>query len=134
MIAALSGNSAAIFFLSSCLFAIGLSFQLALNTFYPVPIAELAEAHSYGPAVLLDGAHFGAILCALALFIFGTGSFFICGSDIGTIRKKVAALAKTNAVMQSFLKWINVSARRARFTSLSRQVRGALSPRPRSPP
>jgi hypothetical protein len=77
VIAAVSGKRATIFFLSSCFFAIGLIFQIALNTFHPVSLAAFNEAHSYGPAVLLDGAYFGAILCGLALFIFGTGCFLV---------------------------------------------------------
>jgi hypothetical protein len=130
VIAAISGKRPTIFFLSSSFFTIGWGLQLALNIFYPVPIAALAEVHSYGPAVLLDGAHFGAILCGLALFIFGTGSFLVdtCGFKGSVLGKNVLPLVMGNAFMQSFLRWIKSLARTTSFTSLPRQGRRALSP------
>jgi hypothetical protein len=104
--------------------------QLALNIFYPVPIPALAEVHSYGPAVLLDDVHFAAILCGLALFILGTGSFLVdtCGFKGSVLGKNVLALVMENAFMQSFLRWIKSSAKTASFTSLPPQARGALAP------
>jgi hypothetical protein len=70
VIAAVSGNRATIFFLSSCFFAAGWVSQLALYIFYN-------ELRSSGPAVLLGTAYFGTALLGLVLFIFATGSFFV---------------------------------------------------------
>jgi hypothetical protein len=69
------------FFFSSCLFAAGWVSQLALDIFYPVPLAVFNELRSSGPAMLLGTAYFGTVLLGLVLFIFGIGSFFVeaCG-------------------------------------------------------
>jgi hypothetical protein len=81
VIAAVGGKRATIFFLSSCFFAAGWVSQLALDIFYPVPLAVLNELRSSGPAMLLGTAYFGTVLLGLVLFIFGMGSFFVeaCG-------------------------------------------------------
>jgi hypothetical protein len=81
VIAAVSGKRATIFFLSSCFFAAGWVSQLALDIFYPVPLAVLNELRLSGPAMLLGTAYFGTVLLGLVLFIFGMGSFFVeaCG-------------------------------------------------------
>jgi hypothetical protein len=81
VIAAVSGNRSTIFFFSSCLFAAGWVSQLALDIFYPVPLAVLNELRSSGPAMLLGTAYFGTVLFGLVLFIFGMGSLFVeaCG-------------------------------------------------------
>jgi hypothetical protein len=80
-IAAVSGKRATMFFFSSCLFAAGWVSQLALDIFYPVPLAVFNELRSSGPAMLLGTAYFGTVLLGLVLFIFGIGSFFVeaCG-------------------------------------------------------
>jgi hypothetical protein len=79
--AAVSGKRTTIFFLSSCFLAAGWLSQLALDIFYPVPLAVLNELRSSGPAMLLGTAYFGTVLLGLGLFIFGMGSFLIeaCG-------------------------------------------------------
>jgi hypothetical protein len=81
VIAAISGQRATIFFLSSCFFAAGWVSQLALDIFYPAPPAVLNELRSSGPAMLLGTAHFGTVLLGLILFIFAMGSFSVeaCG-------------------------------------------------------
>jgi hypothetical protein len=81
VIAAVSGKRARIFFLSSCFFVAGWVSQLALDIFYPVPLAVLNELRSSGPAMLLETAYFGTVSLSLVLFIFGMGSFFVeaCG-------------------------------------------------------
>jgi hypothetical protein len=81
VIAAVSGKRATIFFLSSCFFAAGWVSQLALDIFYPVPLAVLNESRLSGPAMLLGTAYFGTVLLGLVVFIFGIGSFFVeaCG-------------------------------------------------------
>jgi hypothetical protein len=129
VIAAVSGKRGTIFFLASCLFVIGLSFQLALNIFYPVRHAIFNDAHSYGPVVLLDGAYLGAILCGLALFIFGTGSFLVdaCGLKRNVFRKVVLALVTGNAFKWSLMMRINSSAKAANVTSLALQAKIAFS-------
>jgi hypothetical protein len=130
VIVALGGKRGTIFFLSSCLFAIGLTFQLALIMFYPVPNSVFNDAHSYGTAALLDGAYFGAILCGLALFIFGAGIFIVdsCGSERNVFREGVLELVESNALVPSLTTWINSSAKTASVTSLVRQARRVLSP------
>jgi hypothetical protein len=130
VIVAFGGKRGTIFFLSSCLFAIGLTFQLALNVFYPVPNYVFNDAHSYGTAALLNGAYFGAILCGLALFIFGAGIFIVdsCGSERDVFRKGVLELVESNALVRSLRTWIKSSAKTASVTSLVRQVRRVLSP------
>jgi hypothetical protein len=77
VIAAVSGKRATIFFSSSCFFAAGWVSQLALDIFYPVPLAVLNQLRSSGPAMLLGTAYFGTVSLGLALFIFGMGSFFV---------------------------------------------------------
>jgi hypothetical protein len=81
LIVAVSGRRATIFFLSSCFLVAGSVLRLALETFYPVPLAVLNESSSSGPALLLGNAFFGALLFGLVLFIFGIGTFFVeaCG-------------------------------------------------------
>jgi hypothetical protein len=81
VIAAVSGKRATIFFLSSCFFAAGWVSQLALDIFYPLPLAALNELRSSGPAMLLGTAYFGTVLLGIVLFIFGMGGFFVeaCG-------------------------------------------------------
>jgi hypothetical protein len=61
-IAAVSGKRATMFFFSSCLFAAGWVSQLALDIFYPVPLAVFNELRSSGPAMLLGTAYLPAIL------------------------------------------------------------------------
>jgi hypothetical protein len=75
--AAVSGKRATIFFLSSCFFAAGWVSQLALGIFCRAPLATLNELRSSGPAMLLETAFFGTVLLGLALFVFGSGSFFV---------------------------------------------------------
>jgi hypothetical protein len=79
--AAAGKKRATIFFLSSCLFAAGWVSQLALDIFYPVPLAVLNELRSSGPAMLLSTAYLGILSLGLVLFIFWIGSFFVevCG-------------------------------------------------------
>jgi hypothetical protein len=81
VIAAAVKKRATIFFLSSCLLAAGWVSQLAMDIFYPVPLAALNELRSSGPAMLLSTAYFGVVSLGLVLFIFGIGSFFVevCG-------------------------------------------------------
>jgi hypothetical protein len=79
VIAAVSGKRARIFFLSSCCFAAGWVLQLALDIFYPVPLAVLNELRSSGPAMLLGTAYFGTVLLGLALFILGSLFVGACG-------------------------------------------------------
>jgi hypothetical protein len=74
---AASRKRATIFFLSSCFFAAGWVSQLALDIFYRVPLATVNELRSSGPAMLLEIAFFGTVLLGLALFVFGSGSFFV---------------------------------------------------------
>ena len=74
---AVSGKRATIFFLSSCFFAAGWVSHVALDIFYPAPLAVLNEVGSSGPARLLGTAFFGTVLLGLALFVFGSGSFFV---------------------------------------------------------
>jgi hypothetical protein len=69
VIAAVSGKRSTIFFFSSCLFAAGWVSQLALDIFYPVPLAVLNELRSSGPAMLLGTEYFGTVLLGLVLFI-----------------------------------------------------------------
>ena len=68
-----SGRRATIFFLSSCFFAAGWVSHVALDIFYPV----LLELRSSGPAMLLGILFFGTVLPGLALFVYGSGSYFI---------------------------------------------------------
>jgi hypothetical protein len=68
-----SGRRATIFFLSSCFFAAGWVLHVALDIFYPA----LLELRSSRPAMLLGIAFFGTVLLGLALFVYGTGSYFI---------------------------------------------------------
>jgi hypothetical protein len=68
-----SGKRATIFFLSSCFFAAGWVSHVARDIFYPAVL----ELRSSGPAMLLGIAFFGTILLGLALFVFGSGSFFV---------------------------------------------------------
>ena len=77
VIAAVSGKRSTIFFFSSCFFAAGWVLQVALDIFYPVPLAVLNELRSSGPAMLLGTAYFGTILLGLVLFILGMGNLFI---------------------------------------------------------
>jgi hypothetical protein len=86
VIAAVSGKRSTIFFFSSCFFAAGWVLQVALDIFYPVPLAVLNELRSSGPAMLLGTAHFGTILLGLVLFIFGMGSLF---GEAGGFKRKV---------------------------------------------
>ena len=81
VIAAVRRRRATIFFFSSCFFAAGWVSQVALDIFYPVPLAVLNGLRSSGPAMLLGTAYFGAVLLGLVLFIFGMGSLFVepCG-------------------------------------------------------
>jgi hypothetical protein len=83
VIAAVSGKRATIFVLASCFFATGWVSQLALDIFYPVPLAVLNELRSSGLATLLGTAYFGTVLLGLVLFIFGMGSFSVeaCGFE-----------------------------------------------------
>jgi hypothetical protein len=129
VIAAVSGKRETIFFLASCLFAIGLNFQLALNIFYPIPNVVINQAHSYSLAGLLDSAYFGAILCGLAFFIFGIGCFIAdsCGLQRNVFRKEVVALVTGNAFKQSLMRRINSSAKAASVTSLALQAKRAFS-------
>ena len=68
-----SGRRATIFFLSSCFFAAGWVSHVALDIFYPA----LLELRSSGPAMLLGIAFFGTVLLGLALFVYGSGSYFV---------------------------------------------------------
>ena len=68
-----SGRRATIFFLSSCFFAAGWVLHVALDIFYPA----LLELRSSGPAMLLGIAFFGTVLLGLALFVYGSGSYFV---------------------------------------------------------
>jgi len=68
-----SGRRATIFFLSSCFFAAGWVSHVALDIFYPA----LLELRSSGPAMLLGIAFFGTVLLRLALFVYGSGSYFV---------------------------------------------------------
>jgi hypothetical protein len=70
---ALSGKRAAIFFLSSCLFAAESLSQLAFDFFYPVPL----ELRSSGPIALTQASFFGTVFLGLALFIFGIASVVV---------------------------------------------------------
>jgi hypothetical protein len=81
-IATASGQTATLFFLSSCFFAVGWVGRIASDILYPVQPAVLNELRSSGSAMLMDIAYFGAILLGLALFVFGTGNFIVeaCGS------------------------------------------------------
>jgi len=74
---AASRKRATIFFLSSCFFAAGWVSQLALDIFYRTPLATVNELRSSAPAMLLETAFFGTVLLGLALFVFGSGSFFV---------------------------------------------------------
>jgi hypothetical protein len=65
-----SGRRATIFFLSSCFFAAGWVSHVALDP-------ALLELRSSGPAMLLGIAFFGTVLLGLALFVYGSGSYFI---------------------------------------------------------
>jgi hypothetical protein len=77
LIVAAGGKRAAVFFLSSCFFAAGWVWQLALDIFYPARLAVLNELRLSDPAMLLESAFFGTALFGLVLFIFGIGSFFV---------------------------------------------------------
>jgi hypothetical protein len=68
-----SGRRATIFFLSSCFFAAGWVSHVALDIFYPA----LLESRSSAPAMLLGIAFFGTVLLGLALFVYGSGSYFV---------------------------------------------------------
>ena len=68
-----SGKRGTIFFLSSCFFAAGWISHVALDIFYPA----LLELRSSGPAMLLETAFFGTVLLGLALFVYGSGSYFV---------------------------------------------------------
>jgi hypothetical protein len=129
VIAAVSGKRTTIFFLSACFLAIGLIFQLVLNIFYPVPLAVFNEAHSVGPAVLLDSAYFGAILCGLAFLIFGAGSFLVetHGLKCNVLGKEFLVIVRRNAFLRSLTAGIKPSAKTASLTSLARQASRALS-------
>jgi hypothetical protein len=70
VIRAVNGRRATIFFLSSCFFAVAWVSQLALYIFYN-------ESGSSDSTVLLGTAYFSTVSLALALFIFGTGTFFV---------------------------------------------------------
>jgi hypothetical protein len=70
---AVSGKRATIFFLSSCFFAAGWVSHVALDIFYPA----LLELRSSGPAMLLETAFLGTVLLGLALFVYGSGSYFV---------------------------------------------------------
>jgi hypothetical protein len=63
--------------LSSCFFAAGWIWQLALGIFYSPRLAVLNELRLSDPAMLLGSAFFGTVLFDLVLFIFGIGSFFV---------------------------------------------------------
>src|SRR5262249_16873917 len=82
VIATASGQTATLFFLSSCFFVVGWVGRIALDILYPVQPAVLNEMRSSGPAMLMDIVYFGAILLGLALFVIGTGNFIVeaCGS------------------------------------------------------
>jgi hypothetical protein len=130
VIAAVSGKRTTIFFLSACFLAIGLIFQLASSIFYPVPLAVFNEAHSYGPAVLLDSAYFGAILCGLAFLIFGAGSFLVetHGFKCNVLGKGFLVIVRRNAFMRSLTAWIKSSAKAVNVASLAAQTSRVLSP------
>jgi hypothetical protein len=68
-----SGKRATIFFLSSCFFAAGWVSHVALDIFYPAVL----ELRSSGLPMLLGIASFGTVLLGLALFVFGSGSYFV---------------------------------------------------------
>ena len=120
---AVSGKkSTVIFFLSSCFFAAAWIVQLALNILHPVSLAAFNEAHSYGPAVLLESAYRGAIFSGLTLFIFGMVSFLFraYGLKRTVLGNDVLALITSNAFMRSLTTQITASvaflARQARRT------------------
>jgi hypothetical protein len=125
-----SGKRVMIFFSSSCLFSIGLSLQLALSLFGPVPRAGSNEAHSYVLAALLNSAYFGVILCGLALFIFGAGTFLIerYGFRFNVFGKTILVFVTSNAFVRSFMTLINSSAKTVSVASLVRRARNALLP------
>jgi hypothetical protein len=68
-----SGKRATIFFLSSWCFAAGWVSHVSLDIFYPAVL----ELRSSGPAMLLETAFFDTVLLGLALFVFGSGSYFV---------------------------------------------------------
>jgi hypothetical protein len=70
---AVSGRRATIFFLSSCFFAAGWVSHVALNIHYPAA----PELRSSGLPMLLGIAFFGTVLLGLALFLYGSGSYFV---------------------------------------------------------
>jgi hypothetical protein len=129
VIATVTGKRATIFFLSSCFFAAGWVLQLTLNISYPFHLTVLDQVRPYGPAVLLDSAYFGAILCGLALLILGTGSFLVdtYAFKCNVLGKDGLALVTSNAFMRSVTTWIS-SSETASATSLARQARRAFSP------
>jgi hypothetical protein len=85
-----SGKRATIFFLSSCFFAAGWVSQVALDIFYPAAL----ELRSSGPAMPLGIAFFGTVLLGLALFVFGSGSYFVeaFGSERRLIKRGFARI------------------------------------------
>jgi hypothetical protein len=130
VIAAVSGKRATIFFLSSCFLAIAWILRFALNISYPIPLAVFSEAHSRGPAALLNSAYFSAILCGLALFIFGTVTFLVetCHFERNAPKNYVLTLVTENPFTRSLMRRINSSVKAASVTFLARQARRALSP------
>jgi hypothetical protein len=82
LVSTASGQTATLFFLSSCFFVVGWVGQIALDILYPVQLAVPNELRSSGPAMLMNIAYVGAIVFGLALFVFGMGNFIAkaCGS------------------------------------------------------
>jgi hypothetical protein len=119
-----------IFFLSSCFFAAAWIVQLVLNILHPVSLAAFNEAHSYGPAVLLENAYRGVIYCGLTLFIFGMGVFLVdtCRLKRDVLGKYVLAPITRNAFMQSLMTCLSSRAKTAGAASLARKASRALSP------
>ena len=99
LVAALNGKNVTIFFLSSCFFAAGWVSHIALDIFYPAPLALLKEPRLSGPAMLLGIASFGTVLLGLALFLFGIGSLFVetLGFERSLIKGEFARIASYGA-------------------------------------
>ena len=87
---AVSGKRATIFFLSSCFFAAGWVSHVALNILYPAA----PEFRSSGLPMLLGIAFFGTVLLGLALFVYGSGSYFVeaFGFERRLIKRKFARI------------------------------------------